>query len=300
MRKIKALIIFSLFVCFILSTNSIAKEIDKKFSGKNEIKIGLVLGECEIVNSEDEFIHVHVYYTYDDESFKVLIKEKNKRLTLKERFNDDDSDGESKWTIKIPYGIEVDFESATGGLSVTGLSEVELGANSGIGNITIDKSNGKFDINCGTGNIDVTGSKGEFELNSGTGDVSIHNTQGEFDVNGGTGDVYGENITINEEADFNSGTGEALVKAPLGEDFDLSINSGTDDAILDLNGQPLKGYFEFTAHSRRGDIDCPVAFDKETTYENGNGTYDRKSFTKGKDSPRYFISTGTGKAELKR
>jgi len=103
-------------------------------------------------------------------------------------------------------------------------------------------------------------------------------------------------ININNEAEFNSGTGDAEVTDPTGEDFDLSINSGTGDATLKLDGTPLEGYFEFSTTS--GNIKCSVDFDEETEYSEGYDKSIRKSFTKGKKIPRYFISSGSGTAEL--
>ena len=85
----------------------------------------------------------------------------------------------------------------------------------------------------------------------------------------------------------------------MGDDFDLRLNSGTGDAVLDMKKQPLAGYFEFRAHARRGEIECPEKFDTEEKGGSDNDEYVLKSFTRGKKSPRYFISTGTGTAELK-
>ena len=96
---------------------------------------------------------------------------------------------------------------------------------------------------------------------------------------------------------IDEGGADFIVK-PIGEDFDLSINSGTGDAVLDMDGQPIKGYFEFTVNARRGKIDSPIEFDNEEEYDEGDEDYVRKYFTKGGKTPRYFISTGTGTAEL--
>ena len=176
---------------------------------------------------------------------------------------------------------------------------VELEGNTGTGDIEIKEANGSYDLNTGTGDIQIINSEGEFEINSGTGDVIIENSSGEFDANSGTGDLKATNITIEDEAELNSGTGEVEVIAPQGKDFDLSLNSGTDDATLDMSGNPIEGYFEFSVNARRGEIDSPIEFDEEDEYSRGNGDIKRKSFTRGKASPRYFISSGTGTARLK-
>lgn len=216
---------------------------------------------------------------------------------MKEEINNGRSGGDSNWYIQLPAGVEIDFNTGTGDLKLDGV-DVEIDGNTGTGDLLIKNCSGEFDLNSGTGDVDVMNSKGEFDLNSGTGSVTIEDTEGEFDANSGTGDVEVTSITIETEADFNSGTGDVKVTRPMGDNYDLSVNSGTGDAILDMDGQDVVGYFEFTAHERRGDIVCPFEFDKVEEYEQNDDTYVKKSFTKGKDRPRYFLGTGTGEAKL--
>jgi len=295
--------IFLIILMILFSSNLFAgdtKEIEKTFLKKDEIKIKLVLGSCHFKKSSDSSIHVYLKYTYDDENYEPQFKEKATSIRITEKFHGSDNSGDSKWTISVPEDIEIDFGSATGEFVIDGLKTVEFDGNTGTGDIEIIDSNGKFDLNTGTGRVIVRNSEGEFELNSGTGDVKIEDSKGDFDANSGTGDVEVNNITIEDEGDFNSGTGDTEVTRPMGTDYDLSLNSGTNDAILDMDGQRIEGYFEFTAHSRRGRIVSPVDFDREDEYRNSDSDYMRKSFTKGKDTPRFFISTGTGKARLIR
>jgi hypothetical protein len=274
------------------------KEIAKSFDQKEEVRIKLVLGDCLIKPSSDNQIHVQLIYSYDDDFFEAKFKEKSKSLLIQEKFHGNNSEGYSKWTIMIPENLEVEFESATGDLNLEGVNGKYEGS-SGTGSIEVLEAKGEFDLNSGTGSVIVEDSEGEFDLNSGTGRVKIENCKGEFKANSGTGRVRAYDITIEGEGDFNSGTGDAEVSRPQGEDFDLSVSSGTNDAIVIMDGLPIEGYYEFTASARSGDIDSPVDFDREEEYDDGGDTM-RKSFTRGKSSPRYFISTGTGTAELKR
>ena len=67
-----------------------------------------------------------------------------------------------------------------------------------------------------------------------------------------------------------------------------------------MKGQELKGYFEFQIQEGSGKIRCPEKFDNEEEYQKGNRTYLKKSFTRGDANSRYYISSGTGDAELKK
>jgi DUF4097 and DUF4098 domain-containing protein YvlB len=298
-RKVVFVIIFSLvFTMFISLIAQGKKEIEKSFDPKERVKIDLVLGDCLIQPSPDNKIHIRLVYSYDDEYFEASFREKTNSLVIREKFHGENGDGFSRWTISLPEKLEVEFESATGDLNLEGVSGIFEGS-SGTGSIEVLNAKGEFELNSGTGSVLVEGSEGEFELNSGTGRVKIEDCSGEFDANSGTGRVRAYNITIETEGEFNSGTGDVEVSRPQGEDFDLSVNSGTNDATVDMDGLPIEGYYEFSTSARSGDIDCPVDFDKEEEYYDG-GDQVRKSFTRGKKSPRYYISTGTGTAELKR
>ncbi len=119
-----------------------------------------------------------------------------------------------------------------------------------------------------------------------------------FEASSGTGNVRADGITLDDEGNFSSGTGDAEVVFPEGTDFELNVSSGTNDAELNMKGKPIEGYFEFKCHARRGRIDSPIKFDEEKEYEEGDQKYLQKSFTKGNKSIRVYISTGTGKAKL--
>ena len=303
MTKWKTVFLFIIVFNILFSQGLFAwgkKEIQKSFDSKKLIKIKLILGECVIQKSTDKNkIYVDVVYTYNDDDFEARFREKETSLNIQEKLYGQNNDGYSKWTISVPEDIEVDFSSATGGLYIQGTT-IEIDGNTGTGDIELKDTKGEFDLNTGTGDVLAENCEGEFKLNSGTGRVLVEDCTGEFDVNSGTGDVEGRSIVIEYEAEFNSGTGDAEVSGPKGDDFDLSINSGTDDASLILDGTPLEGYFELSAQARRGSIKCPVDFDDEKEYYDGDNRYVKKSFTKAKETPRYFISTGTGTAILKR
>jgi hypothetical protein len=131
----------------------------------------------------------------------------------------------------------------------------------------------EIDFKSATGNLAVEGVKIEVDGNTGTGNIELNQVKGEYDVSTGTGNI--EVYESQGEFDVSSGTGRVKIK-----------NS--------------KGYFEFTCHARRGRIVCPVKFDKEEELKENGQTYLRKSFTKGKDVPKIYIKTGTGKAELNK
>ena len=303
MKRTKIIILLFVFLSLMVSAALMAapeEKVDKTFGKKDEIRFKLVLGDCHLKKSRDGRIHVHLVYSYEpDMTYEPRLNERGDTLYLEEKMRGNNPKGYSTWTVEVPDDIEIEFKSATGNLAVEGL-KIEIDGNTGTGNIELNKVKGEYDLSTGTGNVEVYESQGEFDVSSGTGRVKIKNSKGNFDASSGTGSVKAEGLTIDYDGDFSSGTGDAEVSFPDGADFELTVSSGTDDAILNMNGKQVKGYFEFTCHARRGRIVCPIKFDKEEELKENGQTYFRKSFTKGKDVPKIYIKTGTGKAKLNK
>jgi hypothetical protein len=305
MKKTKTIVLSVVFLCLLVSTalfSATEETLDKSFEAKDEVRFKLVLGDCQLKKSTDGRIHVNLVYSYKAEiKFEPIMEIKGSRLILEEKYRgkSKNNNGYSKWTVAVPDEIEIDFESATGSLNVDGLN-LEIEGSTGTGEIELSNVKGEFEVSSGTGNVDIKDSEGEFEVSSGTGNVDINNSKGNFEASSGTGNVRADGITLDDEGNFSSGTGDAEVVFPEGTDFELNVSSGTNDAELNMKGKPIEGYFEFKCHARRGRIDSPIKFDEEKEYEEGDQKYLQKSFTKGNKSIRVYISTGTGKAKLKK
>ena len=304
MRITKIAILAVLFLILILSTTLFAaddgadKEIQKTFGPKEEVRIKLALGDCRIEKSSDGQIHVHIVYSYEDDVFEPKLEGREKVLNLQEKFRGNNPRGYSRWTVAVPDKTEIDLSSGTGDLAINGLT-LKIEGNTGTGDIQIDNAKGDFEAHTGTGSVYVTNAEGDFDLKSGTGRVRVGNSKGNFDVASGTGSVEAKGLTIESEGEFSSGTGDVEVAFPKGDNFDLTVSSGTDNAVVDMQGSPIQGYFEFTAQAARGRIVSPVKFDKEEEFMEGDHRYLLKSFTKGKQTPKVYIKTGTGTARLK-
>ena len=303
MKKILNILIIILLLSCILSPFLLAeteKELLKTFDADKKLKLELVLGDCNIEKSTDSKIHLTVRYTYSDEDFKVNISERSKSIHIEEKLSNNPK-GYSNWFLSVPDNAEIDFESATGSLSVEN-TDIELDASSGTGKMELSNCKGEYDLNTGTGRVEVSNSSGEFKLNTGTGRVEITSSEGAFDANSGTGRVHVKKVTIHDDSEFNSGTGTVKIESSECKDIiDVTLSSGTGSAILDMSGKKLKGYYELSANNNHGRIVCPVKFDGEEKQNEGDRNREnvRKWFTKDSDFPRYFIQTGTGKAELK-
>jgi len=301
MKKTKALLITVLFIGLITApafTAGFEKEAEETFDAKKEVRIKLILGDCRLEKSSDSKIHVHLVYEYDQmENFEFRMEDRERYINLEEDLSGKNNDGYSRWTVAVPDDTEIEFNSATGNLKIQGLS-LEVDASTGTGEIDIMDIKGEVDVSTGTGDVLLENCTGDIEASSGTGNVHVRNCKGNIEASSGTGDVKAAGITLEYEGDFSSGTGDAEVEFPDGKDFELTVSSGTDDAVLMMKGKPIKGYFEFRCHARRGRIISPLAFDSEKQEGEDDDIYLVKSFTKESASPKVYIRTGTGRAKM--
>ena len=150
-------------------------------------------------------------------------------INVKNKSNNTNSDA-SNWVLWVPDGLKIDVTSGTGSLNIAGVEGV-LKVATGTGNIEVSDMKGNFDINSGTGEIEITNASGKFDLNSGTSDVIVKNAEGKFDANSGTGDVQFEQVNPTRYSSLNSGTGDVYFEVATKIGADLSIRSGTGDAL---------------------------------------------------------------------
>jgi hypothetical protein len=319
MKRALGALVLVLLVCS-FSTAAFAgkaKVIEKSFDRVESLKIETILGDCVIKHGSGSSIEIRVEYTYDKDEFEAKFKERGGALYVEEDLDGEDIDGGSDWLIVVPEGIEIEFESATGSLKVSGISG-ELEASSGTGDMFISDFKGELDVNSGTGDITLTGSDGEFKLNSGTGDVTVSDASGIFDANSGTGDVEvgkakgdfeinsgtgnveAADLSLEDYGEFSSGTGNANVDLPDGGEYELEVSSGTGKATVECKGADLNAYVEMTARKRDGKISSSYDFEDEEEFYRNDDKYVRKWFTKGDGSRKIEIKTGTGRAKIKK
>ena len=300
MKRMKTTLLLPLVLVTAFEVSVFAEgeqEIQKTFSQSSEVRLKLVLGECEIGPSSDGKIHVELAYAYSRGGFEPILKERSRYLLLQEKFHGTNPEGHSRWTLAVPDGIEIAFSSATGDLTVAGLA-ADLTGSTGTGDLNLDKVKGNLHLRTGTGRVQVLDSEGDFELSSGTGRVTVRGFKGNIEASSGTADVHVSEVNLESDGEFSSGTGDAEVVFPGVGDFELSVSSGTGSAVVKMDGQPLQGHFEFTCQAKRGRIVCPEKFDKEEAYTDHETKYLVKSFTRGEDASKTRVSTGTGEAKL--
>jgi DUF4097 and DUF4098 domain-containing protein YvlB len=340
MRKGMIVAVLTLLLAFGLTMTASAKELHKTFSGIKAVDFSTVSGDVVIKTHKSSEVIVDVVYDVDPEgAVEFEFKESGKTLVIKEEWGKGKrhnyTSGKITWTLTVPADTEIEFSTASGDITASGLTggidartasgdidlrdvkgDLEISTASGdadlvnldgdieistaSGDISVENASGDVELSTASGDIEASGLSDEIDLSVASGDIKISDSKGTFDIGCASGDIKATGIVITGESEFSVASGDIEVVLAKTCGFDLELSSASGNILLDYNGNEVKGFFEFTAHKRHGKIVCPFDFDNEEEYEEHGETYVRKSFSKGGDTPRIELSTASGKAELKK
>lgn len=293
------------------------KTVSKNFDDVDRIDLNTGAGDAIVKKSSGNQVKVRMEYSYDEDNFEYVMEKRGTRLVLEEKFIGNTIRGRSTWTLEVPDNVEIDFNTGSGDFEIAGLESsidgnvgsgdvkledinADAGINAGSGDLSFKNVNGDLRLNVGSGEIEIRDSDGIFDLNAGSGNVRLNNVTGGFSVNTGSGDNRSENIKIRKTSRFNSGSGDAEVMLSSPLENDISINSGSGDATLDFNGQPIEGHIVMEVIKGRGRIIAPFEFDKVEEIERGRETYIRKTVTIGNSDIKIQVKCGSGRAEIRK
>lgn len=314
MKSIKTSTVLATLLAVLYSLTINAQQIDQTFSGIEEIDISTASSNCILKKGSGDQVNVKLEHTYS-EGFKPTVEKSGSTLQIRETHQNGSIGGDGSWTLTIPDGLEVDFNTGSGDFQAADLElELELNAgsgdfslsgikgeiesNTGSGDLELENFEGEVSANAGSGDMSVSQASGEVELNCGSGDISLREVNGEIEANVGSGDIEAMSLILADESSFNSGSGDVMVALSESLKHDISVNSGSGDAVLDFNGNEINGTVIMTADKQRGKITAPFSFDKEEEIENGGSTTIRKTARLGESTVKIRIGTGSGEARI--
>lgn len=314
----KNLTFIAILLCIATVSFGQEKTKSKTFTNIKNIRLSTASGDITIKKSSSNETKVNVRYTYDESDFQIIMEEGDGRLVLEEKFERGSHSGTSNWTVEVPEHMTMRLKTGSGDVRInqvtaniksnTGSGDLELTAvkgvldfNTGSGDAELENIDGELNLNTGSGNISLRDSKGTYDLNAGSGDIRFEKVNGNFQVNTGSGDIKASSVTIAGSSKFNTGSGNATVSLAGDLKSNISINSGSGDSRLQLNGAPINGTVIMTANKNNGDIVAFFKFDKEETIDNGgNQKQIRKTAKLGDQDVTIRIGTGSGTAEIAR
>jgi hypothetical protein len=294
------------------------KEITKTFNGIKKIRVTTANGNGVFKKSTNATVTLKLVYTYKDEDYTPSITQEGDELVVKEKFHSRSTDGSADWTLTVPDNLTVKFVTGSGDIEATGLAidlnattgsgdfmfntvSGELECTTGSGDIEIENAGGSIEATSGSGSFRVTKSKGTLKLTTGSGNHKISESSAELHVTTGSGRINCTALVPEGECSFATGSGNAEVQFASSPKHDVSIASGSGDAILNFNGNEINGEIVMRASKKHGSIEAPFEFDKTEEIEHsGNDVTVKKTAVRGTGKPKISISTGSGGAVLKK
>lgn len=316
----KKLSIFCVFVLSVFLVGAYAgekQEIKKEFAAQQTIKLELVSGDCAIETSSQKTIALYVVHTYDPNKYEVDIEEKNGVLVLKEKFIGSVS-GDSTWNLTVPPNTEIVFSSASGDADIKGLTnnltfksasgDLECGRIKG--NVSFSTASGDLEIKDVTGDIDIKTASGDIEgsmlngkmsVKSASGDIELDDFTGSIEVKTASGEIEVKEFLVKGDCMFKTASGDIEISLKDGCKHNLTAATASGNVVLDYNGKPFLGFYEFSARKTSGEIIAPVTFAKSEDVERHGQKYMVKSFKAGKKGePKITLKTASGTVELKK
>lgn len=313
--------------------NGDKKEIRKTFEGIDAVKFRTMSGNCVIKKAEGSKVTVHLVYETGSDFFKPHVEKDGNTLQVKDKLGSGGED--SVWTISVPAKTAVEFTSVSGDFSVEGITadieartvsgdikavdctgKIYLNTTSGeftlenlnglidlkgmSSDMKISKLTGEMDVKTTSGDIEIEKLEGKFSLKMASGDIEMKGVKGEFKIQSASGDIDMSDVTLTGPSTVKVASGDIEIILANSPAHELTLASASGDTVIDYNGNPVNGWFEFRARAGHGRIVSPFAFDKEETEEKWGQKYDVKSFKRGGDSPRIYLHTTSGTAELKK
>lgn len=303
------------------------------YTGIKTIQLNTFGGNCTITATKGKTVEVKYSHTHSNTAFQPKIRVEENKLVIKEKFNFADK-GTSSWSLSVPDHVAMQIKSISGDVSITGFNaDIDAQTVSGRidardcrGNLYIKSINGELlvnnlagavslrvgtqeleahnltgalDIRTGGGDIEADELEGTINIKAPAGDIRIDKAKGVFAIKSANGDITLTNAVFTKKSWLKAASGDVYVELAQPLQHELQLNSVSGSAILNYNGHPIEGFFQFKAMKDKGQMLAPFPFEEEEIVETWGKKFEVKSLVRELDLPKIYIITTTGKAILK-
>lgn len=286
MRRGMTLAVMAL-VLLLASGAGLGKEIHKAFDGITAVELGTLSGDCVVkTHGSDEVIVDLVYEDKLEGRVEFKMKKSGSTLKLEEEWEKGSHSGKIVWTLTVPADTEMEFGTASGDITVSGLTK-SIEAATASGDINASDMKGDIDIATASGDAELANIEGDIEISTASGDIFVKNASGNIEFSTASGDI--EASGLRDDIDLNVASGDIEISDSEGN-FDLNAASGDIDisgikGVLDVScasgditakGVIIGGASDFSVAS--GDVEVVLAetceFDLNVNSASGNVTLD--------------------------
>ena len=201
-----------------------------------------------------------------------VYRERNACDTGRRGWDWDEGPGSSRLTVSLPKGVRLAANTGNGDVTVEKASN-DVQIRSGNGDVRILMTAGEVDVTTGNGELEIEGATGPVNAATGNGRVYVVTSAGPVTVRTGNGEIDVRMRTITGSGDMSFVTGNGAVNVTLPGNFNGEIDART-------------GHGEF-----RSDFEIKVLGRLNPRHITG---------TIGEGGRRIRMSTGNGRLELRR
>ena len=140
--------------------------------------------------------------------------------------NWDDGPPTSRLTVMLPKGVRLEANTGNGDVTVERASN-DVVIRSGNGDLRIRLTAGRVDASTGNGELEVDGATGPVRANTGNGRVYVTTSTGPVNVNTGNGEIDVRMRTLSTESDMEFRTGNGSVTVALPGSYNGEIDAST-------------------------------------------------------------------------
>ena len=289
-------ITFLFTLLFSLMTKGLMAQstMSQTFKDVDKLEMAVASGDVIFQKGPDSELSFDMEHTFG-ENYKPIINQRGSTLIIKEESRQGSYSGRATWSFKVPENIEISFNTGSGDVELEGLT-VEVSMNSGSGDYKFRNASGEFKINTGSGDVEAEELEGELVINTGSGNVQLEKLNARIKANTGSGSIDVSELALTGPSRFNTGSGDSEVSLTGSPSFDIAVNSGSGDAVLDFSGNAMVGTLVMEANKRNGDIRASFDFDSSEEIDEGYNTKIRKTKKFSDADVKIRISSGSGTA----
>ena len=138
----------------------------------------------------------------------------------------DEGPPSSRLTVILPKGVRLVANTGTGDVTVDKASN-DVEVRTGNGDVRIAMTAGRVDVSTGNGELDVEGATGPVHATTGNGRVYVTTSTGPVTVQTGNGEINVRMRTLSGTSDMSFRTGNGAVTVALPSDFKGEIDAST-------------------------------------------------------------------------
>ncbi|WP_212188763.1 DUF4097 family beta strand repeat-containing protein [Carboxylicivirga sediminis] len=203
-------ILIGLLICTLVAFGQTKKvEVDKTFDNITDVEVNVVFSDVVVEAADGNTVHVTGSLTWDrdKDEYEIVTRQSGTTLYVEVKHpRNSRGSAEGQFYITMPAMTDVDVNSVSGDIKVSGVGQRKVKCNTVSGDIVAEKIGSDISANTVSGDIALNGVKGNAKSNTVSGDAELSDIDGNLKGNSVSGDFRITNLKGNREISTLSGS----------------------------------------------------------------------------------------------